>query len=261
MIIELLLPSLLTALLIAIAGGTLGCFVVWRRMAFFSDALAHSAVLGTALALIIQYSPLYGLLGYGTLVALLMARFETRLQYSPDTLLAILSQASLAVGLLLLPLAPSMINIETLLFGDILAVNWQDVITTAIIAFIILLALWRAWPALLALCIDEELAATEGVNVKRTKLLLFLLLVALVAIAVQMVGALLVSALLLIPAAIARRLAATPLQMLCLAPLAGVVAVCVGLFTAYNCNTAAGPTLVISAASLWLLSLSRAPRA
>ena len=257
MIIELLLPSLIAGLLIAIASGTLGCFVVWRKMAFFSDALAHSAVLGTALALIAEVNVLYGLIGYGAVVAIIMARFDNQLNYSSDTLLAIIAQVSLALGLLLIPFAESNINIEALLFGDILAISWTDVAITAVITLVIITTLLVSYHSLINLCIDEELAATEGVPVIRFKLLLFLLLVALIATAVQVVGVLLISALLLIPAAAARRLATTPLQMLLLSPVIGLISVLLGLFAAYQLNTAAGPSIIIAAALLWLISLTK----
>ncbi len=260
MIIELLLPSLLVGIFIALASGAVGCFVLWRKMAFFSDALAHSAVLGTAIALIAEVDVLYGLIGYGTLVAIVMARFDNALQYSGDTLLAIISQVSLALGLLALPFAAHSINIEALLFGDILSANWSNVAISATIAGLILFLLAVFWRPLLDVSVNEELAATEGVPVQRLKLLLFLTLVALIAIAVQVVGVLLVSALLLIPAATARKLSETPLQMILVAPAIGVVAVNLGLWSAYQLNAAAGPSIVVVAAALWLLSLLKKPK-
>ena len=253
MIIELLLPSILAGVFIAVSGGALGCFVVWRRMAFFSDTLAHSAILGTVLALIIDIDVIYGLLGYGAVVALVLARFDQKLQVSSDTLLAIIAQASLALGILLLPFAATAINIEALLFGDILAIGWREVIITATIGLAILFSLCLTWQSLLTLSINEDLAATEGIAVTQYKALLFLLLAALVAVAVQIVGVLLVSALVLIPAATARRLVHTPLQMLMVAPMIGVVSVLLGFFAAYQLNTAAGPSIVIVATVIWLL--------
>ena len=255
MIIELLLPSLLTGLLIAVVAGCLGCFVVWRKMAFFSDALAHSAILGTALALIVHIHPLWGLLGYGALIAIVMARFDTVLHYSGDTLLAIISQVSLAGGLLIIPFSPTPVNIEALLFGDILSASWHSVMISAVTTIIILFCLFIYWSPLLDLSVNEELAAMEGVPVQRLKLMLFLLLTGLVAIAIQAVGVLLISALLLIPAASARRLSSTPLQMLVLSPILGVFAVIGGLLVAWQYDLSAGPAMVIVAATIWLLSL------
>lgn len=260
MIVELLLPSLLAGLLIAIGSGVLGCFVVWRRMAFFSDALAHSAILGTALALLINVHILLGLLGYGLLVAIILARFDRVPETSGDTLLAIIAQTSLAAGVLLLPLTGQTIALESLLFGDILAINWQDIIITAIICLLIIGVLYACHRPLIDIAIDEELAATEGISVERFKLLLFCLLVGLIAVAVQMVGVLLVGALLLIPAATARRFARTPVSMMILAPCFGMLAVIGGLALAWYLDAAAGPAIVVSAAGLWVLSLLKRQR-
>lgn len=257
MIIELLLPSLLVGLLIAIASGCLGCFVVWRKMAFFSDALAHSAILGTSLALISHINIFYGLMGYGAIVAVIMARFDNNLHLSGDTLLAIISQLSLAVGLLLLPFAPTPVNIEALLFGDILSASFNDVIISALISGVIIIALMLFWRPLLNLSIDEELAAIEGVPVTRLKLMLFLLLVALIAIAIQVVGVLLISALLLIPVATARKVARTPLLMMIVAPIIGAAAVILGLLVAWQYNLAPGPAIVTIAGIIWLISLCK----
>ncbi|CAA0080887.1 High-affinity zinc uptake system membrane protein ZnuB [BD1-7 clade bacterium] len=254
MIIELLLPSILAGLSIAAAGGVLGCFVVWRRLAFFGDTLAHSAILGISLALLAKVDPLIGLLGFGSVVALVMARFERRLKISSDTLLAIIAQTSLAAGMLVLPLTGTNINIEAVLFGDILAVAWSDVIVTGVIALTIIALIAGLWRPLVTLSIDEELAATEGVPTERLKMLTFLMLVSLVAIAVQLVGVLLVSALLLIPAACSRTLAPTPLTMVILAPFIGMLAVLIGLSLSFYADTSAGPSIVLTASIFWLLA-------
>lgn len=257
MVVELLLPSLLAGLFIALASGALGCFVVWRRMAFFSDALAHSAMLGTALALLANVHILIGLLAYGLLVAVILARFDRTLETGGDTLLAIIAQTSLALGVVLLPLTGNNFSLESLLFGDILAITWQDVATTIAVCLFILVSLAVCYRPLIDTSIDEELAATEGTAVGRYKLILFCLLVGLIAVAVQMVGVLLIGALLLMPAMTARRFANTPLQMMLTAPMVGVLAVIGGLSMAWTMDIAAGPAIVVTAASLWLLSFLR----
>ncbi len=255
MIFELLLPSMIVGCLVALSSGTLGCLVIWRRMAFFSDTLAHSAILGTAIAFIAEVEIIYGLLGFGLCVAFAMARFDDgKSHVSSDTFLAIISQSSLALGMLLLPLTGKSVNIEALLFGDILAINRVDVIVAGLITALIISLVSYNWQALLTLCIDEDLAASEGINIQHTKLLLFIMLVALVAIAVQMLGVLLISALLLIPAATARRLVSTPTGMLWLAPFIGIVSVLLGLASAYQFNLAVGPAIVVCTSAFWLCS-------
>lgn len=261
MTIELILPSLFCALAIAVAAGVLSPFVVWRRMAFFSDALAHSAVLGTAFALFLQINPLYGLLLYGLLLTFLLSRFDQVLNISSDALLAIIAQTSLALGLLALGLTGQSLNIERLLFGDILSVAWQDLpltfaVSSGLVAIVILF-----WRPLLALCINEELAATENVPVRRFKLLLLLLILALVAIAIQLLGVLLISSLLLMPAAAARRFSQSPTQMVIISPVIAVLSVSLGLTAAWFLpNTSAGPAIVVANALLFSLASLKKPR-
>lgn len=257
MIVSLLLPSLLAGLLIAISAGALGCFVVWRRMAFFSDALAHSAILGTAVALLCNVHILIGLLGYGLLVAFILSRFDKKLSVDGDTLLAIIAQSSLALGVLLLPLAGETVDIEGLLFGDILAINWFEVAVAALVSSLIVGLLAIKHRELIDCAIDEELAATEGIAVERSKLMLFCMMVALIAVAINVVGVLLIGALLLIPALTARQFAQTPVQMLLYAPIAGILMVLLGLIVAWFADLAAGPAIVVCATAVWVLSLLR----
>lgn len=257
MIVSLLLPSILAALLIAMSGGILSCFVVWRRMAFFSDALAHSAMLGTALALLLKLHLLFGLFAYGLLVAGLLTFFSRKLQEDGDTLLALTAQTSLAGGMLLLPLTGQHLALESLLFGDVLAITWQDVGITAAVATVIIAAIRLRQNVLIDSAMDEDLAAAEGVAVTRYQLLLFFLLVALIAVAIQVVGVLLIGALLLIPAMTAKRFSQTPEQMLFLAPVFGVLAVIAGMTAAVLCNAQAGPAIVVAAALMWLFSLAK----
>lgn len=253
--IELILPSLLAAISIAIAAGALGPFVIWQRMAFFSDTLAHSALLGTALALLANITPMYGMIGYGIVLSLVLVKFSNFFNVSSDTLLAILAQISLASGLLLIGLNGNAVNIESLLFGDILMVSWPNVYQSFGASALIIVSLLIFWQPLLALSINEELAATEGIAVERYKLLLLLLILALVAIAVKLLGVLLIASLLLMPAATAQVFSQTPRQMALLAPVFAVLGVCSGLAMAvFIDGIAAGPAIVICQAAMWLCS-------
>ena len=257
MIIELIYPSLIIAAFIALSSGLLSCFVVWRRMAFFADALSHSAILGTSIALIATVNAIWGLIAYGIVVALSLSYFSKKIHISSDTFLAIISQTSLAVGLLTLSFLPQQFSIETLLFGDILAVSKDDIPVTAAISITITVLVWRFKDGLIRLCLDEELAHTEGLNISFYKVLLMLMLVALIATAIQLLGVLLVSTLLLIPAATARSFAKSPLHMLLIAPVAALLASgCgIGLSVQFD-QIMTSPAIVLSAATFWLLSLA-----
>ncbi len=256
MIIELIYPSLIIAALIAITAGLLSCFIVWRRMAFFADALSHSAILGTSIALLASIDMLWGLIGYGMVVALSLSYFSKKIHISSDTFLAIISQTSLAIGLLALSFLPQQFSIDALLFGDILAVSNKDIPATAVITTTITLLIWRFHEGLIRLCLDEELAQTEGLNIHFYKTLLMLMLVALIATAIQLLGVLLVSTLLLIPAATARSFAKSPSHMLLLAPVIALIASGSGIALSIQFDKImTSPAIVVSAATLWAASL------
>ncbi|NRA41942.1 MAG: metal ABC transporter permease [Pseudomonadales bacterium] len=258
MIIELIYPSLIITACIALSAGLLSCFVVWRRMAFYADALSHSAILGTSVALLVAVHPLYGLMLYGLIVALALSHFSQKLQLSSDTFLAIISQTSLALGLLALSALPQQYSIEALLFGDILAASKADIWPAAVLSLAILAITIYHRQALVRLCLDEELAKTEGVNTQVMNALLMLMLVALIALAIQLLGVLLVSTLLLMPAATARSFARSPGMMLALSPIIAILACALGLsISIYFDKLMTGPTIVVVAACLWLLSLCR----
>ncbi len=236
---------------VAFAAAPLGCFVVWRRMAYFGDATAHAAILGVALSLALQISIFPGALG----VALLMAFFVTLLAgrgYAMDTLLGVLAHSSLAFGLVAVSfLSGVRVDLMAYLFGDILAVSRSDLLVIwggamAVVALIV----WR-WSALLTSTLSEELAYASGLDPKREQLILTLALAITVAVAIKVVGVLLIAAMLIIPAAAARGLARTPEAMAGIAAAVGAISVLAGLQGAYLFDTPAGPSIVCVAAIIF----------
>lgn len=233
---------------VAIAAAPLGCFVVWRRMAYFGDATAHAAMLGVALSLAMQISVFVGTVA----VALAMAVTVTLLAgrgYAMDTLLGVLAHSALAFGLVAVSfLSGIRIDLMAYLFGDILAVSRSDlVVIWGGAALVVGLIAWR-WSALLTATLNEELAYASGLDPKREQLILTLSLAITVAVAIKVVGVLLIAALLIIPAAAARSLARTPEAMAVIAALIGAVSAISGLRAAYVFDTPAGPTIVCVAA-------------
>jgi len=228
---------------VALAAAPLGCFVVWRRMAYFGEATAHAAILGVALSLALQAS-----IFAGALVAVSMAWIVTHLSgrgYAMDTLLGVLAHSSLAIGLVIVSFLPGVrIDLMAYLFGDILAVSRIDLLIIWVGAALVLgLIAWR-WSSLLIATLNEELAYASGLNPKRERLILTLSLGITVAVAIKVVGALLIVAMLIIPTAAARGLARTPEAMAVIAALIGAVSAVVGLRTAYVLDTPAGPSIV-----------------
>ena len=254
MIDDFLIRAALAGLGLALATGPLGSFVVWRRMAYFGDATSHAAILGVALALALNLP-----IAVGTLVvALAMAATVSTLAakgWAMDTTLGVLAHAALAFGLVAISYVPGVrADLSTYLFGDILAVSKSDLafIWGGAVLVIGLLA-WR-WQALLTSTLNEDLAYASGLNPDRERLVLTIALALVVAVALKLVGALLIAAMLIIPAAAARGLARTPESMAALAILFGAGASLAGLQLSLWQDTPAGPSIVSAAAVIFALA-------
>ncbi|MBS3669725.1 metal ABC transporter permease [Vreelandella boliviensis] len=246
--------AMLAGVLVAMAAAPLGCFVVWRRMAYFGDATAHAAILGVALALLLNVSIFLGVLT----VALVMASCVSLLSgrgYAMDTLLGVMAHSALAIGLVAVSfLAGVRIDLNAYLFGDILAVGKNDLwIIGGGIALVLILLFWR-WSSLLTATLSDELAYASGIQPRREQLVLTLALAVVVAVALKVVGVLLIAALLIIPAATARPFCRTPEAMAILAAGIAMLAVTAGLRTAYVMDTPTGPTIVTLAAVLFTMA-------
>ena len=237
---------------VAFAAAPLGCFVVWRRMAYFGDATAHAAILGVALSLAFELSIFPGVLAVALAMALAVTLLAGR-GYAMDTLLGVLAHSALAFGLVAVSfLSGVRIDLMAYLFGDILAVSRLDLlIIWGGAVLVIALIAWR-WSALLTCTLNEELAYASGLNPNREQLILTLSLAITVAVAIKVVGVLLIAALLIIPAAAARGLARTPEAMAAIAAIIGAVSAVGGLQGAYVFDTPAGPSIVCVAAILFV---------
>lgn len=246
--------ALAAGLLVALVSGPLGCFAVWRRMAYFGDTLAHSALLGVTLGFIVQLNTTIAVGATCCGLAVLLVYLQRRQKLSVDTLLGILSHSMLALGIVTVSLFEINVDLLSLLLGDLLAVGGRDLLLMAAAAALIAGLLYWLWEKLLAFTLHEELAAVEGVPVEKIRLALMLMLALLIAIAMKVVGVLLITALLIIPAASARRLSQTPERMALLASAIGCAAVVLGLLASILWDTPAGPSIVLAAALVFLLS-------
>ncbi len=254
---EFLLLALLAGVVVAIGTGPLGTLVVWQRLAYFGDTLAHSALLGVAFGLLLAVNPWWTVLGGSLLLALLLGLLQRNPQLNADSLLGILSHGSLALGLVTLSLADNVrVDLGSYLFGDLLAVGREELALIFTITAIVLLLLWRYWDGLVALTVHAELAAVEGLPVTRLRLLQLLMMAALVAVAMKVVGVLLITALLIIPANIARPWSRSPEQMALLAALAGALSVVAGVGLSLWLDTPTGASVVVCAALGFALSLA-----
>lgn len=243
---EFLALALAAGLGVATVAGPLGAFVVWRRMAYFGDTLAHSALLGLSLSVWLSMTPGIAV----TIVCLLIAIGLLGLQHqhtlATDTLLGILSHSSLALGLIVLSLNPgATVNLESILFGDLLTVTVADTVAIWLVCLGVLSLLVWLWRPLLSITVHQDLAQVEGTPVAPVKAVLMLSLALVIAIAMKVVGVLLITALLVIPAATARRFARTPQHMAVMASLIGCASVFLGLVVAWYADTPVGPSIVL----------------
>ena len=258
---DFLFNALLAGLALALVAGPLGSFVVWRRMAYFGDTLSHGALLGVALGLILGVSPALAVTLGCVLLATLLLGLQQRQPLASDTLLGILAHSTLSLGLVAISFMEVRIDLLAYLFGDLLAVGSTDLAWILGGSALVLLLLIPLWRPLLAITVHEELARVEGLPVAAIRLALMLLIAVVIAVAMKIVGVLLITSLLIIPAAAAQRHARTPEQMAVGASALGLLAVCAGLALSWYQDTPAGPSIVISAAGLFLLSFSLPRRA
>jgi zinc transport system permease protein len=248
--------AMLAGIGLAAIAGPLGSFVVWRRMAFFGDALAHSALLGVALGFLLHIEVNLAIAALCAIFAMLLTAMLARARLAPDTLLSICAFTALSVGLVAISFVDDVrVDLIGYLFGDILAVGRADLAWIwggAAAGLALLAVLWRP---LLSVTVHSDLAAVEGVNVGAMRLVFVLLLAVLVAVAMKIVGVLLVTALLVMPAAAARRFARSPESMAAIASGIGAFASVAGLLASVEFDTPSGPSVVVAAAIVFAVSL------
>ncbi|NHB91041.1 zinc ABC transporter permease subunit ZnuB [Photorhabdus cinerea] len=254
--LELLLPGWLAGILLAIAAGPLGSFVVWRRMSYFGDTLAHASLLGVAFGLLLNISPFYAVIAVTLILAIILVWLEKRPQLAIDTLLGIMAHSALSLGLVVVSLMSNVrVDLMAYLFGDLLSVTYEDIWLIAIgVAIVTTLLFWQ-WNALLSMTVSQEIAFVDGIKIQRLRVLLMLVTALTIGLAMKFVGALIITSLLIIPAATARRFARTPEQMAGIAIATGIISVTGGLAFSALYDTPAGPSVVLCAAVLFIISL------
>lgn len=248
--------ALVAGIGIAMTAGPLGCFIIWRRMAYFGDTMAHSALLGVALSLLLDLNLIVSVFAVASLVAILLLLLQRSGTLSSDALLGILSHASLSVGLVLLAFMTWVrVDLVSFLFGDILAVSRSDIDVIWGGGVLVLMALVYLWRPLIASTVSEDIAEAEGLSPKRARLYFMLLLALVIAIAMKIVGILLITSLLIIPAATARRWSSSPEMMAVLSAVVGAAAVTGGLFGSLRFDTPSGPSIVVAALAIFVAGL------
>lgn len=255
MLDDFFVRAMLAGFAIAAVAGPFGCFIIWRRMAYFGDTLGHAGLLGVALGLLFQVNIMLGVFCVSAMVALALVTLSGRTVVPTDSLLGIFSHAALAAGLIALSLMQNIrIDVMALLVGDILSVTVTDLLVITGGGAMLLAALFALRSPLLAITVNRDLARAEGVSVKAVELVFMLLCALLVALAMKLVGVLLITALLIIPAAAAGRLSTGPEQMAIFATFLGMTAVASGLFASLQWDTPSGPSIVVAAFFLFIIT-------
>jgi len=254
MIDDFLFRAMLGGIGVALVAGPFGSFIVWRRLAYFGDTLAHSALLGVACGFLLQIDLTLAIIIISLLLAVILFVLQRQQKLPSDTLLGILSHTAISLGLVALAFMEGVrIDLVAYLFGDILAIGPADLWIILVAGGLALLTLILIWRQLLTIAIHEDLARVEGIRVDLIQLLFSCLLALVIAVMMKVVGLLLVTSLLIIPAAAGRKFASSPEQMAVWASGLGSVAVVGGLYGSWQLDTPAGPSIVVIAALIFLL--------
>ena len=255
MLDDFMVRAALAGIGVALAAAPLGCFVVWRRMAYFGESTAHAALLGVSLSLMFEFSVFLGAIFVSLLMASLVTLAQGRSLFL-DTLLGVAGHMSLAAGLVVVSFISGVrIELMAYLIGDILSVSKTDLLLIWIGLVIVLVLLFWRWSALLLCTLNEDLAASSGLNPRRESYALTIGLAIVVAVGIKVVGVLLIISMLIIPAASARSLVSTPEKMAVFASLIGMLSAILGLNASYVFDTPTGPSIVCVASLIFIITL------
>jgi zinc transport system permease protein len=243
-------------IMVAIAA-PMGCLMVWQRLAFLGDTLGHAAVMGVGIGLLLQVKPIFGVLVVALVLVFSLSRVNSFNNALSETTLAIISHTGLAGGIILVSLLPApTVNLESILFGDLLATTVSDLLSLLLTTVLLLLILWRYWGSFVAVSVSREIAQAEGIEVRRVQFLIYIMIALLVAVMMKVMGVLLIAAMLVIPTASARLFSRSPEQMVYFSGLYGLAALGGGITGSFHFDWQTGPAIVVSATLLLLLTLA-----
>jgi len=252
---SLLFKLLIAGVGVAIATSLIGVFVLWRKMAYFSDAISHSAIFGLAIATIVAVYPMYGIVLCAIIFCLLIFALSQQKLYSTDTIIGICSSVLIALGMILIALFPSKIDLESYLFGDIIFISNSNIFLIYFIALLVVLAIFGWFKQLLLATINSDLAKISGIDVKILELKFLLLTALVVAGLIKIVGIFLITSMMILPASIARNFAKTPIQMLFISLSVAVIVMISGLFCSLFFALPPSPTIIVLLSLLFVVSI------
>ena len=248
--------ALLAGIGMAIVAGPLGCFVIWRRLAYFGDTLAHSGLLGVTIGFILNIDLSLSVFVISGIIALLLIVLQKKTKLAGDALLGLLAHSSLAIGLVFIAILTTIrFDLMGLLVGDILSVTTNDIIIIWLGGSLILLVLFYIWKSLFAATVSYDLAKAEGMNPDVSNYIFTVILAGIIAISIKMIGVLLITGLLLIPPAMSRNFSTSPIQMMFFSIIGGILSVVIGLLCSLELNTPSGPSIIVASLMLFIISL------
>ena len=248
--------ALVAGIGMAIVAGPLGCFVIWRRLAYFGDTLAHSGLLGVTIGFILNIDLSFSVFVISGIIAFFLLVLQKKTKLAGDSLLGLLAHSSLAIGLVFIAILSSIrFDLMGLLLGDILSVSINDILIIWFGGSLLLLVLFFIWKSLFAATISYDLAKAEGMSPELSNYIFTILLAGIIAISIKMIGVLLITGLLLIPPAMSRNFSNSPKQMIIFSIIGGVISVIIGLFCSLQLNTPSGPSIIVASLLLFIISL------
>ena len=242
---KFMLNALIAVMLISPLMGILGTMAVNNKMAFFSDALGHSAFTGIALGVLLGIkNELISLIAFGVFIALIITRVKNRGKTSSDTVISVFSSGSVALGLLVLSYGGSFSKYNSYLVGDVLSITKGEILTL-FITFICVVVIWAfMYNKLLVISVNRELAASRGIKTSLYENIFVIVVAVVVMLSIKWVGILLINSLLILPAASARNLAKNSRQYLAISVAISLVSAVSGLLVSFYADTSAGATIV-----------------
>lgn len=256
MIDNFIINALIAGICVSIIAGGLSCFIVWKKMAYFGDALSHSSLFGIALGIILGFNATIGTFITCLIFAGLLSFLQNKKIFSNDTLLGILAHASLSIGIIAISLSGQYVNLHAYLFGDILTVTNQEIKFFIIAAILVTSSLFFIWEKLVLMTINENIAKAENINTKIIQSIFLILLVVFVATCVKIVGILLITSMLIIPAATSRQITNSPGNMAIVSGLLGIISIFCGVYLSIKADIPTGPSIIFVLTLMFVLVLS-----
>ena len=248
--------ALIASVMVGILCPFVGNFVVLRRMSFFADAISHSAFAGIATGALLGIDLSVSSVAVAILIALLIAFLSEKTSLSHDTVIGVAFSGAIATGMLIMGMLRGYrADLLTFLFGDILAITENDLLLIFAIGILTVAVLLICLKPFLQITFNRDLARVEGVNVRFFEYMLFLIIAIVITVSLKIIGIILVTSLLIVPAASAKNIASSMKRLFVLSSAFGVVSGIIGLACSVYLNTSSGPTIVLVSIGIFFLTM------